>query len=306
MGAAKKFTVYLVLFVVLMIKMNSAGLSQKAPLRPAARAHPAKVPPSGNASTTTTTTTTTTNEQTQRATRSSNAENIDMTRTAYLLTVNLTSPRTIRSTAILKGVGFTVHHAMAPFLGTERIDKTNSNKLAQMEVYRIIAAGTQPWGYVFEDDIALCRSKEEPEESQFSVQRNLICHKNNQDTCMESKHALGMFLGVCGSKEHVGKEHPGTKPGTPLYCGRCVHSYGVSREGASKAIEYVEKCDADQSFCGIANRQYMDVLIERFCGYYGGFPVSDMECAGKKFKKHKGSFIQDREAFQTILGSPGS
>jgi hypothetical protein len=207
----------------------------------------------------------------------------EMSRIAYLITVNATSPRTLRSTNILKNVGFDVRLEFAPPVD----DKVISNKLAQLSIYRQIAlapegtGGVDGWGYIFEDDIILVGKTIEnfDDKVDFSVAETLLETEKNE--------TLFIYLGICGpERQHV-------VSGPSRYCGSCAHAYGVSRKGAMALLEYEESRKSER---------YMDVLMRQWCKEMGGFCVVNAEKQSNQAADHFGTFIQDRRAFPTLIG----
>jgi hypothetical protein len=148
----------------------------------------------------------------------SQTSNQEYERIGYLITVNETSPRTIRSKQILTDAGFAVQLEFAP-LGME--SGALSNKMAQLAIYnRIIEDKSRPWGYVFEDDIAVVGKSHEnwTDKVEFSVGQDLT----RNGTGVEFLHSDYLYLGICGPKMYE----------KDRYCGFCAHAYGISREGA--------------------------------------------------------------------------
>lgn len=229
---------------------------------------------------------------------------LSVLRTAYLISVNATSSRTVHSVGILQRVGFSkIELELAINMGDSKREKTYSNKMAQLNIFEKIANGSEPWGYIFEDDITLCRSQSHLQQTnpafQFSVFESLICHTNNRDTCLEMQHRDFVYLGICSpleihpsvSQERKQMFHPAQR-----YCGRCAHAYGISRNGAKRVLEF------EKSYRSKGKRNFMDAVIDSWCRQSGGFPVSDMQCERKDAKLHFGSFIQDQHQFPSIIG----
>mmetsp|Transcript_25816 Transcript_25816/g.63241 ORF Transcript_25816/g.63241 Transcript_25816/m.63241 type:complete len:302 (+) Transcript_25816:120-1025(+) len=212
-------------------------------------------------------------------------------RTAYLISVNETSARTVFSQGILKRVGFSkIKLEMAPNMGPTVKDKTKSNKYAQLSIYKKIASGSEPWGYLFEDDINLCRSQSHlPQTIQFSVLNDLVCQSHNDETCLENQNEDFIYLGICSPEQIQGKGI------TSRFCGRCAHAYGVSRIGARRLIEY------EKSYLIKGKRHFMDAVVDSYCRESGGFPVSDIQCQRIDADRHFGSFLQDQNQFPPII-----
>lgn len=203
-------------------------------------------------------------------------------RTAYLITVNSTSPRTRRTVGILEGVGFDVRLAFAL---ANRRDKVVSNKLAQLLIYEQILAGPDAWGYVFEDDVMLVGESRERFEDKvhFTVAGNL--------PALEAEGLPVVYLGIC----NPGSPYPEPvfhTSGVPLfhsynasevpprpnrYCGRCAHAYGVSRAGARLLLEYSRKIE----------KRYMDTkqTIQRRSSDSKGYSGMDQRRNVDKWRK---------------------
>jgi hypothetical protein len=199
-------------------------------------------------------------------------------RVAYLITVDDKSPRTVRSKTLLTELGFIVRLEFAPIME----DKVLSNKMAQLAIHRkIIADEARQWGYIFEDDIVLVgKSRGNSDDKiDFSVEHDLT-----SDHGMESVHPYFVFLGICGPNENQKN----------LYCGRCAHAYGISRQGAKMLLEF------DESYTGPEHR-YMDVVTDAWCESQGGFPVSHIDHISNQFSDHAGAFIQDRGTFKSLI-----
>ena len=70
-------------------------------------------------------------------------------RTAYILTTNKLSDRTIFSQNVLEIIGFSV--ILVQHIPHQ--DNVMSNKISMQHIYQLIATGTDNYAYVFEDDI---------------------------------------------------------------------------------------------------------------------------------------------------------
>jgi len=212
----------------------------------------------------------------------------EQSRIAYLITVDPQSNRTQKSQNILSDAGFDVHLELSQRMESQ-FDKVLSNKNAQLSIYRrIIADKSRPWGYIFEDDLSLaCKSQavvteEDCDPIDFSVEHDILGEDG-----IERKHDLYVYLGVCG----------GIRQREELYCGRCAHAYGLSREGAEKLIKF------DKYFLvHPEGTHYMDVVMDNFCRKEGGFPVSYANYTSPQVSEHFGAFFQDRLSFPTLIG----
>lgn len=200
-----------------------------------------------------------------------------ISRIAYLITTNETSPRTQTSMSLLQRVGFDVQLEFAP---TNTSDKILSNKLAQLSIYRkIIADQSRPWGYVFEDDIDIVGrsvrnwNNKVPFSVELQVKRQL-----------ERSNEYFFYLGICGPESM----------GNHLYCGTCAHAYGISRRGATMLIDF-EATFEDSS------DELMDIVTKHWCFSLGGFPVSHYEHTSIQTDDHRGTFYQDRNQFKSTI-----
>lgn len=225
---------------------------------------------------------------------------VSSTRTAYLISVNETSNRTLHAIAILKKVGFKKIQIETPLhMGNTKKDKTKSNKDVQMKIYKKIVSNSEPWGYIFEDDINLCRSQShlgmDNSSVPFSVVDDLVCNAQNKRTCLEMLHDSFLYLGICLPHEmHLIQSITETE--TLRLCGRCAHAYGISQAGARELLEF------EKTFSQRGKRHYMDAIIDQWCRQNGGFPVSDAKCQ-RVGDFHFGTFMQDRDRFASLIGA---
>lgn len=211
-------------------------------------------------------------------------------RTAYLITVNATSPRTVRSAGILEGVGF---HVQLIFADAQQKDKVVSNKRAQLLIYETLLATPDQWGYIFEDDIALAGVTP----SNFKTKVNFTVAGDLP--ALEAEGCLSIYLGVCAPfRPFTAKEGQANR-----YCGTCAHAYGVSRGGARRLLEYHRRMTEGPSARPRLAR-YMDQLIKGVCMEVGGFPVSRVKTASPLSDAHRGSFVQDRGSFPSLISAP--
>jgi len=209
----------------------------------------------------------------------------NISRIAYLITVDVNSPRTRRSHAILERVGFQVQLHIADIMD----DKVLSNKFAQVAVYRkILSDDIRPWGYIFEDDIVLVGTSHnhiENETIDFSVERYLVGPSGS-----EASNLYFAYLGICREKKDACVEH---------CCGRCAHAYGISKVGAKLLMEFGDQFQK-QNVNHSANR-YQDWMMDLWCTSLGGFPVLFGNKQSSQESSHFGAFIQDRKTFKSII-----
>jgi len=221
----------------------------------------------------------------KHSTAATSRSHTNISRIAYLLTVDVNSPRTRRSQAILERVGFQVQLHIADIMD----DKVLSNKFAQVAVYRkIISDDIRPWGYIFEDDIVLVGTSHnhiENETIDFSVERDLVGPSGS-----EASNLYFAYLGICRENKDACVEH---------CCGRCAHAYGISKVGAKLLMEFGDKFQK-QYVTHDANR-YQDWMTDLWCTSLGGFPVLFGNKQSYQDSSHFGAFIQDRKTFKSII-----
>jgi hypothetical protein len=194
-------------------------------------------------------------------------------RTAYLLTCDKESKRTKFSEDILKKIGFNVEL----FQCIKNEDKVLSNKISMLEIYKKIAAGSEEWGYVFEDDINVLDKIDVDE---------LIQYENISKTFF--------YLGTCGyenkdnfyNSESV-NGHPVAKVRGPV---RGLHAIALSKDGAKELLEFSK----DNS------EIYMDTILESFSQKHNPNIVR-YDLVSPDDGGHRGIFFQDRNQFPTTI-----
>ena len=201
-------------------------------------------------------------------------------RNAYLLTCNKVSDRTKHCIKILEKVGFNV----IIFLAIKHEDKVISNKISMLEIYKKIKDDEKNnWAYVFEDDINLLEKITIDEIIEYeNISKNIF------------------YLGLC---RMLGKDNKFLRKTNFIIKGhnvyetlgytRGLHALGLSREGASKLIEFSKK------FKNKGNFRYMDVIVEEFTKIY---PVNVVRYDLESYiKGHRGIFFQDRKKFPSTI-----
>jgi hypothetical protein len=194
-------------------------------------------------------------------------------RTAYLLTTNPTSERTLFSHQVLSQVGFRV--VLVPHIPHE--DKVVSNKISMQNIYRMIHEGEEEYAYVFEDDINLL----EPISLQEIVE-------------YESVSPVFVYLGVCCyHKLKATRIHPDIA-GHPVITVaggvRGLHAIGLSKAGAQNLLEFSH---------GFPDEPYMDVILENFSIQHPANVVRfDLQ---SYIPGHRGVFFQDRRRFPSTI-----
>ena len=192
-------------------------------------------------------------------------------RTAYLLTTNTSSERCIFSKKILEQIGFTVKICLA----LPDKDHVISNKKSMCSIYQMIQSKSEPYAYVFEDDI------------------NLI-EKITLDEIIEyeSISPIFFYLGMCEygypnvkkTEFHI-RNHPVySKSGNV----RGLHAIGISKLGVQLLLEYSEK----------HTERYMDMILEEFSLLYPANIVR-YDLKSPCVYGHCGILFQDRVKFKS-------
>jgi len=194
-------------------------------------------------------------------------------RTAYLLTTNSTSERTLFSQQVLQQVGF--HVVLVPHIPHE--DKVVSNKISMLNIYRMIHEGEEEYAYVFEDDINVL----EPISLQEIVQYEAISPLFN-------------YLGVCCYHKLQAARIQPDIAGHPVITVsggvRGLHAIGLSKAGAKKLLEFSHD---------FPEQPYMDVILENFSME---FPASVVRFDLQSYiPGHRGVFFQDRRRFPSTI-----
>uniref|UniRef100_A0A6C0B973 Glycosyltransferase n=1 Tax=viral metagenome TaxID=1070528 RepID=A0A6C0B973_9ZZZZ len=194
-------------------------------------------------------------------------------RTAYLLTCNKESNRTKFSEDILKKIGFNVEL----FQCIKNEDKVLSNKISMLEIYKKIAAGSEEWGYVFEDDINVLDKIDIDELIQY-----------------ENISKKFFYLGTCGyenkdnfyNSESINGKRVAKIKG-PV---RGLHAIALSKDGAKELLEFSK----DNS------EIYMDTILESFAQKHNPNVVR-YDLVSPDDSGHRGIFFQDRNQFPTTI-----
>jgi len=193
-----------------------------------------------------------------------------MLRKAFLITTDISNPRTRSSLEILEKVGFVV--VFQPVI--PHPNKMVSNRLTHMELFRKISVDkTEPWGYIFENDIQILNES-------FRVNPDIIA--------FESRHKEFMFLGMCMSKDVL--------PYSEFYCGNCAHAYALTPEGARNLLNFSLNQDSSRDL------HPQDTITYAWCLKEKGFPVVGMEYRSPQNEGHFGLFYQDRHHFPSRIG----
>ena len=171
-------------------------------------------------------------------------------RVAYVVSLNESSKRFKRTAQILQSKGLNVEFIKPDFRGTSVKQKTISNKLALLRALEKVASGSEPWGYLFEDDIV------EHEYSKLSLS-TLLKAENTATLCL--------YLGVC---------LPNDVTLQTRVCGRCAHAMGFSKRGAEKFLRFATVDRPIQQFSRPSKtvtpleEPYFDVIVDTWCQLY--------------------------------------
>lgn len=197
-----------------------------------------------------------------------------MKRTAYLLTGNENSERTLFSKNILETIGFCVKCII--YIPNE--DKVLSNKISMQYIYELISNTdfeSNEFAYVFEDDINMI----EP----ISIDE-IILYENISE--------MFFYLGICENgynyiktneliNNHVVYKKSGYVRG--------LHAIGLSKKGATELLKYSKE----------STLEYMDMILEEFSLLYPANVVR-YDLSSYIFG-HKGIIFQDRYRFPSTI-----
>lgn len=207
-------------------------------------------------------------------------------RVAYIVSTNTSASRYVQTKNVLQRAGFETEVVAPKFLGETMEQRTFSNKLALLSAIQRITVGSEPWGYVFEDDIN-------------------VSELSNATTVdiVSSEHTARRFqyLGVCLPKGESVRR---------FACGRCAHAMGFSKAGAKELVKFSEidrLITPARRGGGIipATEPYLDVIIDVWCQSRGGFQIVGplKESVKSTVTGHIGMFIQDRGKFVSIVSN---
>jgi hypothetical protein len=194
-------------------------------------------------------------------------------RTAYLLTTDMKSERTLFSEEVLQRVGFDVK--MIQHIPNE--DNVLSNKLSMLSIYKMIADGEDEFGYVFENDINILEEIRLPEIVKY-----------------EKITEMFFYLGLCAYRpkifRHKNDLHIDGHRVLLVAGGiRGLHAIGLSKKGAKELIQFAEKSD----------ERYMDMILEQFSMVY---PANVVKLELMSYiLGHHGVFFQDRKRFPSEI-----
>jgi hypothetical protein len=203
-------------------------------------------------------------------------ETNSQSRTAYLLTCDETTERSLFSKNVLESVGFNVVF----FQCIKNEDKVLSNKISMQKIYEIIANGQDEWVYVFEDDINILDNTKIDELIEY-----------------EKISSVFFYLGVCGYYYIENQQYNTTKiRGHDVailhgeYNIKGLHAIALSKDGAKKLLEFSQN----------SSEVYMDVILNDFSKIYNPHLVR-LDLQSNVEGDHRGLFFQDRNKFPTTI-----
>jgi hypothetical protein len=194
-------------------------------------------------------------------------------RTAYLLTTNKTSERTLFAQGVLQKIGFQVELVQH----IPHSDLVVSNKISMLNIYNIIKHADDDYGYVFEDDIDTLDTITLEEILEY-----------------EKLAPVFFYLGLCKYDGMEGvKQLDITINNHPVFnvCGhvRGLHAIGVSKRGAESLLEMAHTSE----------HRYMDMIVEELSRKYPALVVRyDLE---SYIPGHRGVLFQDRNRFASMI-----
>lgn len=196
-----------------------------------------------------------------------------------MVSVNTSAPRYRQTSRLLEEFGFEVE-AVAPYhLGGTRAQQTLSNKIAFLDVLRLVSIGSDPWGYLFEDDVVI------HELSSASLETLIAA---------ETQANLFQYLGICATDVSVIRKK---------MCGRCAHAMGLSREGATELLHFAGATQPPLATGRVPREEdYFDVVVEGWCLAHAGFMVfGPLKDSIYGESGHWGTFVQDRKKFKSEI-----
>jgi len=199
-----------------------------------------------------------------------------VTRTAYLLTTNTTSERTLFSQDILQQIGFNVQIIQH----TPHADAKVSNKLSMLGIYKTILNSDEEFAYVFEDDINMLEPITLDEIVNYEAISPRIfylgcCVPYNNDTITATANTIN---------NHTVFQVVGKIQG--------LHGIGLSKKGAEALLNFVQSND-DPNKC-------LDEIVGEFTAYNPA-PILRYDLVSY-IPSHRGIIFQDRNRFPSMIG----
>jgi hypothetical protein len=198
-----------------------------------------------------------------------------MKRTAYLLTGNENSERTLFSKNVLENIGFCVKCII--YIPNE--NKVLSNKISMQYIYELISNTefeSNEFAYVFEDDINIIE--------QISLDE-IILYENISE--------MFFYLGMCeNGYNHINTNKVINNNVVYQKCGyvRGLHAIGLSKKGAIELLNYSKK----------STHEYMDMILEEFSLIYPANVVR-YDLYSPDMPSHRGIIFQDRKRFPSTI-----
>ena len=193
-------------------------------------------------------------------------------RTAYLLSCDEQSRRSISSRSKLEKIGFSVESVSCE----PHDDKVTSNKIGMQKIYERIANGDEEYCYVFEDDIDTVEEISLPEIIQYEKVSEMFFYLG---CCVYA--ALTKDTGVKIEQHSVYSVSGGA---------RCLHAIGLSRKGARELLEFSKSVEIP----------FMDVIVEEFSRRHPANVVR-LDLKSPALRDHRGVVFQDRERHPSTI-----
>lgn len=197
-------------------------------------------------------------------------------RTAYLLTTNTTSERTLFSQDILQKIGFNVQIVQH----TPHTEPKVSNKISMIGIYKTILKSDEEYAYVFEDDINMLETITLDEIVKYEAISPMMfylgfCVPYNNNTITPTGYAI---------HNHTVFQVAGK------ICG--LHGIGLSKKGIEQLLNFVQSND-DPNKC-------LDEIVGEFTAYNPAPIIRyDLE---SYISRHRGIIFQDRNRFPSMIG----
>ena len=227
----------------------------------------------------------------------------------YVMTVNATARRTLRTVALLESLNISTHLFRAvPARSQSEMAKVRSNLLTQRGIYELVAKSAgSPDDYVllFEDDVMVT-----PAVSRRSVPRLLAC-----GAALSLMWRLPLFYaGACAPRDQgnnlIDDDH-GATAHQPIasavrVSARCAHAYAV-RRGDAAALRTLADTRPDRGPSQMPGRSrrdkawYMDVQLDFLAQEQGGFFLVAPRARSPQDPAMRGVFYQDRATFPSDI-----
>ncbi len=195
-----------------------------------------------------------------------------MNRTAYLLTCDEESHRSISSRSKLEKIGFSVESVSCE----PHEDKVISNKIGMQKIYERIANGDEEYCYVFEDDIDTVEEISLAEIIQYEKMSEMFFYLG---CCVYA--ALPADTRVKIDQHSVYSVSGGT---------RCLHAIGLSRKGARELLKFSKSVEIP----------FMDVIVEEFSRRHPANVVR-FDLSSPIIQGHRGVVFQDRNRHPSTI-----